>query len=316
MTLLPKSENASESGQALVLVLLTLAVVLTLVLFVLSRSVTDVSVSTNQEESVRAFSAAEAGVEKALVVGSGTGGSATTIGNASYTSNVTSFAEGTQVFNYPILLSSGDTVTTWFVSHDANNNLVCGSSPCFTSTGNTLMGVCWGKPGTSSSSTTTPAIEVSVYYESTPGDPATAKIARAAYDVNAGRRASNSFTAGNSSACVLDGINYAFQKAILFSDLGIPSSVYNAANGLQFAQIKMLYNSDTNHEIGITVNYPGNSNLPSQGQNITSTGTAGSTTVGTGSTRRIEVFQGWPEAPYIFNYVVYGSDKSGGLIKQ
>lgn len=321
MTSLPKKENASESGQALVLVLLSLAVVLTLVLFVLSRSITDISVSTNQEESVRAFSAAEAGIEKALVIGSGTGTS-TAIGNASYTSNVTSFSFGTKVFNYPILLSSGDSMTTWFVSHDANDNLVCdGNNPCFSSTAPTdvanFIKICWGKPGASSSSNTTPAVELTVYYESTPGDLSTLKVARGTYDPNyTSRQAFNSFGAGFTTNCTIDTTSYAFQKIVLYSDLGIPASAFNNPNGLQFARVKMLYNTDTPQPIGTSVNFGGNSPLPSQGQDIVSTGTAGGTATLPQSTRKIEVFQGWPEAPNIFEYAVYGSNVSGGLIKQ
>src|SRR6185369_6746883 len=105
MSLRKEIEDRNESGQALVLVLLSLAVVLTLVLFVLSRSVTDVAVSSRQEEAVRAFSAAEAGVERALVVGSSSG--STQIGDATYKANVTSYAEGLPDFNYPIVMSSG-----------------------------------------------------------------------------------------------------------------------------------------------------------------------------------------------------------------
>ena len=59
-----------EKGQALILVLLSLAVVLTVVLSVFSRSITDVSISSKENDAMRAFSAAEAGVEQVLVVGS------------------------------------------------------------------------------------------------------------------------------------------------------------------------------------------------------------------------------------------------------
>src|SRR5688572_30522373 len=121
-----------EQGQALVLVLLSLAVVLTLVLFILSRSITDVAISSRQEESVRAFSAAEAGIEKSLVIGAGT--SLTTIGDAKYSSEVSDYSEGSQDFIYPINMASGDYATTWFMAHDSSGNLVCDiSSPCFSS---------------------------------------------------------------------------------------------------------------------------------------------------------------------------------------
>src|SRR3990167_10395746 len=155
-------------GQALVLVLLSLAVVLTIVLFILLRTVTDIAVSSRQEESVRAFSAAEAGIEQALVSGVGvfTGSFANTSG---FSADVTSFAEGSYDFEYPIGMNAGDTATNWFVAHDVNSNLTCGATtPCFTGT---TMKVCWGKPGTGSGTATTPAVELSVFYEITPGDP-------------------------------------------------------------------------------------------------------------------------------------------------
>lgn len=117
-----------QSGQALVIVLLSLAVVLTIVLFILARSTTDIAVSSKSEEATRAFSAAEAGVENALVIG--VGGSNLNLGNnASYTSTVTGFAENSPDFIYPVPMYSGDSMTTWFVSHDSNGNLACGSLP-------------------------------------------------------------------------------------------------------------------------------------------------------------------------------------------
>lgn len=285
-----------QKGQALVLVLLSLAVVLTLVLFILSRSITDVAVSSKNEEAVRAFSAAEAGIEQALVIGSGNSSS---IGNAAFTSTVSSFAEGTQDFVYPIALSSGDTATTWFSDHDDAGNPVCdGTHPCFT--GNTLK-ICWGKLGTLSAVSDTPAIEVIVYYESIPGDIGSINIARAAFDPFVGRTPANSFAAVDSGTCTIGGVNYQFQKTIQFSDLGIPAGSYGVAGGLQFAKVRMFYNMNTSQNLGTSVNFPGNSLLPSQGQDISATGSAGE------SNRKINVFQGWPEAPSIFDGAIYSS---------
>jgi type II secretory pathway pseudopilin PulG len=58
-------ENSS-SGQIILAVLLVMAVILTVGLAALSRSVTDIRISKETEESARAFSAAEAGIEEAL----------------------------------------------------------------------------------------------------------------------------------------------------------------------------------------------------------------------------------------------------------
>lgn len=292
----------NQSGQALVLVLLSLAVVLTIVLFILSRSITDVSISSGQAESVRAFSAAEAGIEKALVIGSA-GSGTTQIGDASYTSSIINFAEGTKEFAYPSPLISGDNMTTWFVAHDADSNMVCSvANPCFT--GN-AMKVCWGNTGTSDNTQTTPAIEVSVYYESTPEVLSTIKIGRATFDPNSSRRSTNLFGSSDSGTCTIDGTDYAFQKTINFSDLGIPSGSYSVQNGLIFAKVRMLYNTDTAHVIGTSVDFSGNSILPSQGQKIVSTGTAGE------SNRRISVFQGFPEFPFGGNSIF----SPGGVTK-
>lgn len=56
----------SSSGQALLIVLLTLSVALTAGLSLVARTTTDVSISEDETESNRAFEAAEAGVEEAL----------------------------------------------------------------------------------------------------------------------------------------------------------------------------------------------------------------------------------------------------------
>lgn len=281
----------NQSGQALVLVLLSLSVVLTVVLFVLSRGVTDVAISSRQEESVRAFSAAEAGIERALVVGT-----SFTDSIMGYDVTVSGLATGSD-FNYPVDLSSGDSATIWFVAHD--------SSPNFK--GNSMT-VCWGKSGTSSGSAQTPAIEVSVFYDEIPGNPAKIKIARSALDPNSGRRVSNSFDSVD-GPCAVNGINYAFSKTINFcsgsANLGIPLNVCNStAGGFQFAKIRMLYNSNSTQSLGISVI---GGSLPSQGQNIVSTGTVG------GSNRRVNVIQNWPEIPNIFEYAVYSPN--GGLTK-
>src|SRR3989344_3152201 len=118
-----------ESGQALLIVVLSLAVVLTVVLSILARSVTDIKLSTGSEESLRAFSAAEAGIERALIAGSGTvtcdGVSCLDYGGASLTASVTEVGEGDTSFANPTPILSGETALFWFVAHDADGSLTC-----------------------------------------------------------------------------------------------------------------------------------------------------------------------------------------------
>ncbi|HKB88795.1 MAG TPA: hypothetical protein VKC53_04050 [Patescibacteria group bacterium] len=269
-----KVSKKFESGQALVLVLLALAVVLTVVLFILSRSITDISVSTSESAAVSAFSAAEAGVEQALVVG--TGGNSD-VGTASYSSQVTSVASGATSFIYPVEFNSGDAATLWFKSQDSSSDF----------NGNTLK-ICWGKAGTASGAAVTPALEVVVLYETVANDPATTKIFRVTADPYSGRNPSNSFDSAGGS-CTVTGQVFPFSKTISLAGLNNP----------QFAYVRLFYNTDTAQPIAFDTTTA--ATFPSQGILVDSSGTAGQ------SSRKVEVFQSWPEIPSIFQFAVYSS---------
>jgi len=293
---------ARNSGQALLLILLSMAVVLTVVLSILSRSITDVAVSSREEEALRAFSAAEAGVEKALIVGSDIG--PTQIGDASFNAQVTGTATGGREFANPVGIISGESVIFWFIAHDEAGNYVCDVDyPCFTGS---KYKICWGKEGTASDNATTPAVEISTFYAATPGDYSTVRIARDTADPNAVRRSSNNFSAPDAGTCTTAGKNFQFQKTVDLAALGVPAVSYNTQNGLQFARVRILYNSSLTHEAGISANFPGNTLLPAQGLNIVSSGASGE------SNRKIEVFQGYGEPPPIFDTAIFSL---GGISK-
>jgi len=171
--LLPKVKGRNllhySSGQAVLLVVLGMAVVLTIVLSVASRSVTEVSVSEVDEASSQAFSAAEAGIEK-LMAGSATEtGSFAAEGGGDFSAGANPYpAEGGTVFDFNDAMvnqqfSNGESATIWFVSHtDDSSGFLCDADhPCFNGTSFTL---CWGLPSLLSS-----AIEVSLYYDPTEG---------------------------------------------------------------------------------------------------------------------------------------------------
>lgn len=302
---LPRKNN--QKGQALLLVLLSMSVVLTVVLSIVSRSILDVAVTTGEEEALRAFSAAEAGVERALIIGSDIG--KTNIGDAEFTTGVSGFASGVGEFVHPVNIFSGESLTAWFVDHDTDGNLECSpSKPCFT--GRTIK-ICWGKEGSSFSDAITPAMEVSVVYAETPGVYGTIKIARAVFDPNTARRGSNNFGSTDAGSCTISGRTFPFQKTIYLDPipplgLGISTAVLDAQNGLQYAKLTMYYNSAESHPVGVDVNFDGNSPLPSQGVKIESLGTSGS------SNRKIEVFQSYGETPPIFESVLFSPS---GVVK-
>ena len=268
-------QRKNSEGQALVLVLLALAVVLTIVLYILSRSITDIAVSSNESEAASAFSAAEAGVEQALVIGAG---GSSTVGSASYSSQVTNVAQGAAGFVYPLGINSGDSMTLWLKSQGPGSSDFNGSS----------LKICWGKPGEYANQNLAPAIETVLFYETISGNPATVKISRAAYDPNASRRASNSFDAPGET-CTVDGQTFQFQATLNIA--GIPNP--------QFMFVRMFYNADTAQPLAFAS--PDGDLFPSQGILVDSSGTAGQ------SSRKVQVFQGWPEIPSPFRFAVYSS---------
>ncbi|MFV1917390.1 MAG: hypothetical protein ACC618_02850 [Patescibacteria group bacterium] len=303
-------------GQALIIVLLAMVVVLTIVLSVVSRSVTDISVTTFGEEAQRAFDAAEAGIEEVLLRGYAPGGDVI-IGDATYNVASTNPIPDPDEFVYPSELFSGESATFWFVSHDSSGNLICGGEPCLRA--NSINKICWGEEGTDPDTDTTPAIELAVFYDLnqtgvTTGDFSGLRIAKITFDPNTSRTSDNKFNSvtGTCSGGIA-GKNFAFSTGNIqlgSSGLGIPpgGSCLELDGCLIIAKVRIFYNydvllnKDIPHPIAIEVNSTGppTSRLPAQGTQIDSTGVAGA------STRRINVFQGFTELPFVFDAAVFG----------
>lgn len=273
----------NQKGQAVLIILLSLSVVLVIVMYILSRTVTDLSLSTKDENSMRAFSAAEAGIEKALVMGS-TG--PLEIGGADFNATVSDFAQGESEVIYPFSLKSGEIATFWF------------SRPNEASfTGNQIQ-LCWGDIGTSNNSSFTPAIEFSVYH----GLITNLEIARATFDPYLNRPQGsflNNFSSAQNITCTIGTESFQFRQTFNLNSLG-------ATSNLQFATVKILYNTMTSHKIGLNVDFGGNSNLPSQGKVIDSIGSYND------ANRRIGVFKLHPVIPPIFTNAIYSGS---GIIK-
>lgn len=307
MIFLPHGSDFKKNteGQALLLILLTMAVVLTVVLSILSRTITDITVTTREEEALRAFSAAEAGIEKALIVGSTQGPS----GDASFDASVTDFGQGQTEFIYPEELFSGESATIWLVEHNDAGELVCDvPGDCFTGS---QMAICWGKDGTPRDADA-PAIEISIFYDADPSDEtySDVKIARATADPyqppprvsGSPNYSPNYFDSNIDIDCTLGGQTLEFEKNIVFSDFGIDSST---AGRLLFVKVRFFYNTDEAQPLGVDVSGSG-SDLSSQGKKIESTGTSGE------ANRKIEVFQSFGELPPIFDAVLFSP---GGIVK-
>jgi len=289
---------SSNSGQALLIVLLSMAVILTIVLSILSRSVTDIAVTSREEEALRAFSAAEAGVERALLIGSNTG----SFDDATFVATSINFGVSAEEYIYSNKLLTGESGTIWFVDHDEDTGeLTCGTGECFTGS---QISICWAGSGTSSDQATTPALEISIFYVNVPWDYSTIEIARVTTDPNVARKVTNNFGDTDGVNCTLEGQDFEFKKTIDFSASGL-NIPYAATGNLLFGKVRFFYNTDEAQSLGFDVRGSG-SDLPSQGRKIVSTGTAGE------ANRKIEVLRTFGELPSIFDAAVFSP---GGLVK-
>ena len=266
-------KNSGQKGQVLLIVLLVMVVGLTIGLSLATRSVTDIKISTQLEESSRAFSAAEAGIEAALkgepVVDCA--GTWQTIGQAKYCFSKTT-AGGT---SDPLVLGKigiADTYTVWLVEHD----IVTGNPQIDESHDydGPSIDVCWQK----TSGTIEPAMEITLIYQDAGGY----KVSRGAYDPDGGRIGSNAFTATIPLDC---GLGFTYGTTFSLP----PSPPTYTAIALR---LRPFY-AEAN--VGIKPS----ANLPSQGLSIASTGTAGETT------RKVEVVDSYPSLPAIFDYVLF-----------
>lgn len=278
----------SQSGQILLITLLIMSVATTVALSLVSRTTTDINITSQFEESSRAFNAAEAGIELAL---KGASGSTGAIG-VSDNYNVTVTGVGnTQTYTLLNKTQAGTTETIWLVNHDASGVPVITS----TYTANTID-VCW------SQETVTPAVIITVLYRKG-GVYNTAKIA---VDPVAARRngtapysPANNFSAptATSNGC---GIATMYRQRINFTTLG--SNPPNpAANPVIMLRIRPVYSDTT-----IAVQGAAGSTLPKQGNTIVSTGTSQS-----GITRKIIVSQSYRAPSTIFDTAIFSFESFG-----
>lgn len=293
-----------NSGQALIMVMLSVAVVMSVAVSLATRTTTDTATARKEEESLRAFSAAEAGVEQVLQE------RLTTVAQSSSTpvpQQVTGALPGTNVsttvgafpsnprqYVYPAELVSGDSGVVWFTSFDSNGNPTCASGvPCYS--GNTLR-LCFGNRGNAQ-----PAISVRVAYN----EAGTIRMVTGSFDPEVSRRNGNGFSGSgvtsNASGNVCSitsqsGTSTQFGSFVdlNMTSLGVPASAVSS-NNLRFMIVRLLYNS-TATTFGIT-NLP--DDLPSQGRVVDSQGTSGE------AVRRVQVYSLYPEIPSIFTSSIY-----------
>ena len=305
---LKKDSNENSKGQGLIIVALVIFVLLLIILRAIADTLTDVSVSTGEEQSTRAFSAAQAGVEKAFFLGSGAGTFESDLGNnARYVATVTTVGEGQTQYNFPYGLVDGESSTLWFVSHDGND-LSCDGLPCFYDDSNSndlSLRVCFGEQGVS----VTPAVEVAIYYDSSAPSGVSSdnfsgvNVLREAFDPDERGNFSDAPTGGVLCANVAgeDDKDYVYRTSDIDLDALVGSTCAQVEGCLLTARIRVLYNDATEVPVGVIVT--GNT-LPAQANKVDSVGIVGGAT-GDTTRRRLEAYQYFPELPPIFDAGVF-----------
>lgn len=269
-----------ESGQILLITLLVLTIATTVALSLIGRSTTDVSISTQLEESARAFSAAEAGIEEALR--SGVGGAQVLTAGGSYDVAIAAIGGTAGAYALPKKTPRGVTETVWLVDRNGAGALI--ETPTYI---NNTINLCW------SPELITPAVVVSVLYkESTDGS---YKIAKAALDADTSRASTNNFTTVPAAGANCGAQNY-FRYTIDFPSLGITP----ALDTILALRFRPEY-ADTSFIVDA-----GATALPQQGNRIESVGSTAA-----GVSRKVVVYQQYRAPITIFDSVIYSQSSFG-----
>ncbi len=270
-----------QDGQTLLVVIIVMVVVLTVGLSLASRNVVNLKTTTEQQNSQKALSAAEAGIEQALV---GNVVNNQNLGTATI-SNVTIQTTGGKSFllNNGSYINQDDGQDIWLTAYNTNpQNLY---QPPFW---NGTLTLYWGassdvcSKNTDISPNTMAALEI-IIISSTNNSTFVPTLDRTVYDPCSARATFNHFNLANTNTSVtINGVTPAYATDPL-----------NFTHGV-ILRIIPLY---ANTVIGVV----GNTNLPVQGKIITSTGAAGSTQ------RTISYYQQNDSVPSEFYYSIFST---------
>lgn len=253
-----------ERGQVLLVVVLAAVVALTVGLAAISRSTTNTKVTTEEENSQKALSAAEAGVEELAGNASllATGSIKQLSNNSKFDAKATTLA-----ITNPFAVNGGQ-----LISKDDGADIWLSNYPDYTGQWSGTLTVYWQKNADCSKEA---ALEIVVLSGASTNTP---NLSRYTVDrCAASRTANNNFTAPTS-----DTANITISGVVYDNSYALPA----ITSGF-IARVIPIYN-DTKIGVGASTN------LPSQGSIITSTGTSGNTK------RTVQVVKGYPRVPIEF----------------
>lgn len=273
-----------DTGQVVLLLVLITVVGLTIGLSLISRTVTDIRMTSQVEQSSRAFSAAEAGIENALQTAVEQGPTVSVnLPGAQANYSVNTVGGSTDVYSFS-LTGAYALQTLWLTAHSDTNALI--ETPGSSYGVDKMIEVCWG-----SDPFKNPAILLTLLYKDTSTN--AYKIAKIVFDsIDRGNNFYLADTVGN----YCNG-NYRFRKQLIANNLppdGFGISTSNTV--LLYLRIQPLY-EDTAIAVKPEIA------LPIQGKLVTSVGQTD-----TGVVRKIQAFQGYPVLPVLLDYTLFSEN--------
>jgi len=260
-----------ERGQVLLIVVLVMIVTLTIGLSVVTRTINNNRVTTEESNSEQAFSAAEAGLEKSLATNLSTTGSFTT-NNSSYTTVIRNVSGPDILLNNGTPVFKDNAIDVWLSQY-----------PNYTTPWSGNITIYWGSSSetcsTSEAANKRAALEVVLIR----GSLAAPQMTHYSLDPCGARASANRFESIPLGGGTIGGKTFGYSKTI---------AIAPASPGL-LMRIIPLYASST-------VAVRGSTALPSQGTVIESVGTVDKTA------RKIVSFRGYPSLPTeLFPFILF-----------
>ena len=267
-----KIQTRLQAGQALLAVILVVVIALTVGLSVAVRTTTNTLTTSEEENSQRAFSAAEAGIERSIGTNPPELNNQPAAANTTYSTSVIQSSGASFLMNSGTIALKDEPVDLWLSTY-----------PDFTSPWSGNLTINWGNANdvcTNSETTNTQAALEIILISGTKANPT---VNTYTFDPCAARAGQNKFQSVSTGSYSISGKSFNYQVVIPI------------ASGL-YGRIIPLYAPTT---IGVKKGDT-DSNLPPQGSIISSVGTSGTTK------RKIVSFRGYPKLPVeLFPYIIF-----------
>lgn len=281
--LLMKSYSRIEvhSGQALILILLVMAVSLTLGVSVASRTITTIRQVSFSAQSAQALAFAEAGVEEALKCLDDGSCSAPYDPAA-----VDLTGDGTVDFDYRVTALGGGVLDSFpALARDETIEISLSGYPA-----NTPIYVSWVNTANEKETTDPAAVEIALVYQ----EAGVYRISRSAYDPDGTRRAGNNFFTPFTGSFNVNGVIYRYRVSV-----SVPSAPIAM-------RVRPLYSSTPSTFV---FSAETGRAFPSQGARVESIGFSGAVR------RKVEVLRADPALSELFDFAIFSGSETSPLSK-